>query len=132
MRAVIQRVARASVTSEGKVLGRVGRGLLVFVGIGPGDDPAKARWMAEKILRMRIFEDGEGKMNLSVEEAGGALPVVSQFTLYADAVKGNRPGFSGAAPPDVARPLVEEMVRHLRSMSRIPVETGSFGARMEV
>lgn len=132
MRAVIQRVGRASVTSEGKLLGSIGPGLFVLVGMARGDDSAAVRWMAEKILRLRIFEDEAGKMNRSVQEIGGGILVVSQFTLYGDAARGNRPSFTGAAPPESAEPLYEEFVQVLRSMTPLPVATGSFGAAMEV
>ncbi len=132
MRAVIQRVARASVTSEGKVLGAIGPGLLVLVGVAPGDGAAAVRWMAEKILRLRIFEDEAGKMNRSVEDIGGGLLVVSQFTLYGDAARGNRPSFTAAAPPEVAKPLYDRFVETLASMTSLAVATGSFGAAMEV
>ncbi len=132
MRAVIQRVGRASVTSDGKRLGAIGPGLLVFVGVTVGDGGAAARWMAEKILRLRIFEDDAGKMNRSVEDVRGGILVVSQFTLYGDAAKGNRPSFTAAAPPEVAKPLYDEFVRTLASMTTLPVATGSFGAAMEV
>ncbi len=119
-------------TSEGKVLGAIGPGLLVFVGVAPGDGAATVRWMAEKILRLRIFEDEAGKMNRSVEDVGGGILVVSQFTLYADAARGNRPSFTPAAAPEVAEPLYDEFVRTLASMRSRPVATGSFGATMEV
>ncbi|MGE5188649.1 MAG: D-aminoacyl-tRNA deacylase [Gemmatimonadota bacterium] len=132
MRVVVQRVGSASVTSEGKLLGSIGRGLLVLVGMAPGDDAAAVRWMAEKVLRLRIFEDDAGKMNRSVEEIGGGILVVSQFTLYGDAARGNRPSFAAAAPPDVAKPLYEMFVGTLASMAPLPVATGRFGAAMEV
>lgn len=132
MRAVVQRVGSASVTSEGKLLGSIGRGLLVFVGVTRGDDAAAARWMAEKIVRLRIFEDAAGKMNRSVEDICGGILVVSQFTLYGDAAKGNRPSFTAAAPPEIAKPLYEELVGALASMTSLPVATGSFGAAMDV
>lgn len=132
MRAVIQRVVRASVTSEGTLLGSIGPGLLVFVGVARGDDAAAVRWMAEKIVHLRIFEDSAGKMNRTVEDIGGGILVVSQFTLYGDAAKGNRPSFIAAAPPEVAKPLYEDFVGVLASMTSLPVATGSFGAAMEV
>ena len=132
MRAVIQRVGRASVTSGGKVLGSIGPGLLVLVGVTRSDGAETARWLAEKILRLRIFEDEAGKMNRSVEDVGGGILVVSQFTLYGDAARGNRPSFTAAAPPEVAEPLYETFVAALRSMTPLPVATGSFGATMEV
>ncbi len=132
MRAVIQRVGRATVTSDGKRLGAIGQGLLVFVGVTAGDGGAAVRWMAEKILRLRIFEDEAGKMNRSVEDVRGGILVVSQFTLDGDAAKGNRPSFTAAAPPEVAKPLYDDFVRALASMTSLPVATGSFGATMEV
>lgn len=132
MRAVVQRVGRASVAAEGKVLGRIGPGLLVFAGFAPGDDGDTVRWVADKIAKLRIFEDDAGKMNRSVAEIGGGILLVSQFTLYGDAAKGNRPSFTGAAPPERAEALYEEMIRRLRETSGVPVETGAFGARMEV
>ncbi len=132
MRAVIQRVGRASVTSDGKRLGAIGQGLLVFVGVTAGDRAAAVQWMAEKILRLRIFEDEAGKMNRSVEDVRGGILVVSQFTLYGDAARGNRPSFTAAAPPEIARPLYDEFVRALASLTSLPVATGSFGATMEV
>ncbi len=132
MRAVIQRVKSASVTSGGKVLGAIGPGLLVLVGFAPGDDESGIGWMCEKILKLRIFEDGEGKMNRSVSDIGGGVLLVSQFTLYGDASRGNRPGFSDAAPPARAEPLYDEMVRRLKERTPLAVATGSFGASMEV
>lgn len=132
MRAVIQRVIRASVTVDGKGVGRIGPGLLVLAGFAPGDDAAAVRWTAEKIARLRIFEDEAGKMNRSVADIGGGILLVPQFTLYGDAAKGNRPSFTGAAPPERARALYEEMIRVLREGSGVPVETGVFGASMQV
>ncbi len=132
MRAVIQRVGHASVTSGGKLLGSIGPGLLVFVGVTRGDGAETARWMAEKILRLRIFEDEAGKMNRSVEETGGGILVVSQFTLYGDAARVNRPSFTAAAPPEAAKPLYDAFVATLASMTSLPVATGAFGAAMEV
>lgn len=132
MRAVIQRVARASVTVDGEEVGRIGPGLLVLAGFAPGDDVAAVRWMAEKIARLRIFEDTAGKMNLDVAGIGGGILLVPQFTLYGEAAKGNRPSFTGAAPPGQANALYEEMSRVLREGSGVPVETGIFGASMRV
>ncbi len=131
MRVVLQRVARASVTVEGRVLGSIGRGFLVLVGFAPSDGPGQAAWMADKVAGLRVFADGEGKMNLDLAAVGGALLVVSQFTLYGDASKGRRPSFIGAAPPDVAVPLYEAFIAALRARS-LPVETGEFGAMMDV
>lgn len=132
MRAVVQRVSRASVTSGGKLLGGIGQGLLVFVGFAPADDDAAVSWMAEKIVNLRIFEDDEGKMNRSVADIGGGILLVPQFTLYGDARKGNRPGFDAAAGPEVAEPLYREMVSLLKGRAFPPVESGLFGAQMEV
>lgn len=132
MRAVIQRVTGASVTVGATVVGRIGTGLLVLAGFAPGDDAAAVRWMAEKIVRLRIFEDDAGKMNRSVADIGGGILLVPQFTLYADAAKGNRPGFAGAAPPERAKLLYEEMIRLLREHPGVPLETGVFGASMRV
>jgi D-tyrosyl-tRNA(Tyr) deacylase len=132
MRAVIQRVSRASVAVDGKVVGSIGRGLLVLLAVARRDDEATARWMAEKLLKLRVFEDAEGRMNRTVADAGGGILVVPQFTLYGDIKKGNRPGFDDAAPPETAEPLYETAVRHLRAGSPVPVETGCFRAAMEV
>lgn len=132
MRAVIQRVSRASVSSGGRVLGCIGRGLLVFVGFARGDDGGAVSWMAEKIVRLRIFPDGAGKMNRSVADIGGAILVVSQFTLLGDARKGTRPGFADAAAPGEAAALYEDLVLRLRRGGEIRVENGAFGAAMEV
>lgn len=132
MRAVVQRVGWASVAAGGKLLGRIGPGLLVLAGFTHGDDAEAVRWMADKIAKLRIFEDEAGKMNRSVAEIGGGILLVSQFTLYGDAAKGNRPSFTGAAPPEQAETLYEEMIRRLGEASGVPVATGAFGARMEV
>jgi len=132
MRAVVQRVSRASVAIGGEVVGGIGTGLLALVGIRRGDDEAAGRWLCEKLLRLRVFEDGEGKMNRTVAEAGGAILLVSQFTLYGDVRKGNRPGFDEAAPPEEAEPLYDRMVAHLRETSTVPVATGRFRAEMAV
>ncbi len=132
MRVLVQRVKSASVSVGGNVLGKIGKGLLVFVGIAPGDGDPQLSWMCEKIARLRIFEDEAGKMNLPVGSVGGGILLVSQFTLYGDASKGNRPSFTEAAPPEKAEPLYEKMVRVLRDTAGVRVETGSFGAEMEV
>ncbi len=131
MRAVVQRVTRASVTVEGRVTGSIGRGLLVLVGFAPTDVPDQVEWMADKIAGLRVFADGEGKMNRDLAAVGGAVLVVSQFTLYGDASRGRRPSFIGAAPPEVAIPLYEALIAALRARG-IPVETGEFGAMMDV
>jgi D-aminoacyl-tRNA deacylase len=131
MRVVCQRVSRARVTVEGRVTGQIGAGLLLLAGFTADDSEATLRWMADKVLGLRVFADDEGKMNRSVGESGGALLVVSQFTLYGDASRGRRPSFVSAAPPDVAIPLYEQWVGMLRE-AELPVETGEFGAMMEV
>jgi D-tyrosyl-tRNA(Tyr) deacylase len=116
---------------DGKVAGEIGRGLLVLLGVGEGDSETRAHWLAEKISGLRIFEDEAGKMNLSVEDVGGGLLVVSQFTLYGDCRKGRRPSFTGAAPPAEADRLYEVFVARLRERG-LPVETGVFQAMMQV
>ncbi len=131
MRVVVQRVSRASVTVEGRVTGSIGRGFLVLAGFAPGDQPAQVEWMAEKVVGLRVFADDEGKMNRDLAAVGGAVLVVSQFTLYGDASKGRRPSFIGAAPPEVAVPLYQAFVAALRARG-LPVETGEFGAMMDV
>jgi D-tyrosyl-tRNA(Tyr) deacylase len=119
------------VTVEGRVTGEIGRGLLLLAGFTEGDGEEALAWMADKVAGLRIFPDAEGKMNLSVAEADGALLVVSQFTLYGDARKGRRPSFVEAARPEVAIPLYERFLELLRATGR-PVQTGEFGAMMEV
>ena len=131
MRAVIQRVSRASVTVDGQVVGAIGRGFLVLLGVTHNDGRAEADWLSRKIAGLRIFEDDAGKMNLSLADVGGAVLVVSQFTLYGDARKGRRPDFLQAARPEVAEPLVDYFVNELRSAG-LPVETGRFRAIMDV
>jgi D-aminoacyl-tRNA deacylase len=131
MRIVLQKVSRARVTIGGRVSGEIGRGLVLLVGFTAADAEDALRWMAEKVVGLRIFPDDEGKMNRSLEEIDGALLVVSQFTLYGDTSRGRRPSFVDAARPEVAIPLYERFVEILRSTGR-PVETGEFGAMMEV
>src|SRR3990170_2019232 len=131
MRVVLQRVSRASVTVGGEEVAFVGRGLLLLVGVGEGDDQAEARRLAAKCAEMRIFPDAEGRFNLSVTETGGEALVVSQFTLFADTRRGRRPGFTEAARPELAEPLVEAFVQALREAG-VPAQTGRFGAKMEV
>ena len=131
MRAVVQRVSRAAVSVGGEVVGAVERGLLVLVGVAPGDTEAEARWLADKVVGLRIFPDDEGKMNRDVAEAGGGVLVVSQFTLYGDCRKGRRPSFIGAAPPELAEPLYEAFVAAVRA-NGLPAATGRFGATMQV
>ena len=131
MRAVIQRVSRAEVKVAGEPVGKIGPGLCVFLGIGKTDGQANVDQLADKIKNLRIFEDENGKMNLSVEEVREEVLVVSQFTLYGDCRKGNRPSFSNAAPPDQAEQLYEYFVRRLRGAG-LTVATGQFKARMNV
>ncbi len=132
MRIVLQRVSRAEVRIGGRTAGRIGRGFLLLVGLRADDTEEKLRWMAEKVIGLRLFPDADGKMNLGLEDVDGGLLVVSQFTLYGDARKGRRPSFIEAAPPDIAVPLYERFVQLLRERAPGPVETGEFGAMMEV
>lgn len=131
MRLVVQRVSSASVRADGAGLGQIGRGAVVLVGIGPDDGPEVVDRMADKLFGLRYFEDDSGRTNLALTDIGGALLVVSQFTLLADVRRGRRPGFSGAAAPELAEPLVERFVGHLRDFGA-EVVTGRFGAAMEV
>lgn len=131
MRAILQRVSKASVTVEGQVISSIGPGLLILLGIGHGDGEEQAAFLADKIANLRIFEDEAGKTNLSVLDVKGEAIVVSQFTLYADTRKGRRPSFTDATLPDVAAPLVERFVELLRAQG-VPTQTGQFGAHMQV
>lgn len=131
MRILLQRAQKASVTVDGKVVGAIGRGYVLLVGVGHGDGEEQAAWLAQKIAGLRIFEDAEGKFNVSIQDIKGSALVVSQFTLYADARKGRRPAFADAAPPEIAEPLVGRFADLLRAEG-IPVEVGVFGARMLV
>ncbi len=136
MRIVLQRVSRAEVriadaAGGARVTGRIGRGFLLLVGLTHGDGEAQLEWMADKVVGLRLFGDAEGKMNLGLREVGGALLVVSQFTLYGDAQKGRRPSFIDAARPEIAIPLYERFLTLLRARG-VPVETGEFGAMMDV
>jgi len=131
MRAVVQRVARASVDVEGERVAAIGRGLLVLLGVARGDGEAEARRLAQKTAELRIFPDQEGRFNLSLLDVGGEALVVSQFTLLADVRRGRRPSFQEAAPPEEAAPLVEAFARHLRELG-VPTQTGRFGAYMQV
>lgn len=131
MRVVLQRVSRAEVRIDGEVVGRIDRGLLVLLGIAAGDTVEDARWLAEKIVSLRVFNDDAGKMNRDLTEIRGSVLVVSQFTLYGDCRKGRRPSFVAAAPPETAIPLYEAFVHSVRALG-VPVETGRFGAMMEV
>ena len=131
MKCLLQRVTQASVTVAGEVVGEIDRGLLVLVGVEPEDAEQTVTRMAERLLRYRVFTDAEGKMNMNVAQAGGAILLVSQFTLAADTTSGNRPGFSTAAPPEQASKLCDALAEALRKVD-IRVETGRFGADMQV
>jgi len=131
MRAVLQRVSQASVAVDGEVISRIGKGLLILLGIGHGDGEAQAEFLAEKVANLRIFEDEQGKVNLSVLDVQGEAIVVSQFTLYADARRGRRPSFTDAALPELAEPLVERFAALLRGHG-VPTQGGKFRAHMQV
>ena len=131
MRAVVQRVTSASVTIDGEVVGAIGAGLVVLLGVKPGDDERAFDYLAEKIANLRIFPDDDGKMNRSLLEVEGAALVVSQFTLYGDCRKGRRPSYSDSAPPEEAQRLYEELLVRLRATG-IPVRAGVFRAMMQV
>ncbi|OLC08153.1 MAG: D-tyrosyl-tRNA(Tyr) deacylase [Gemmatimonadetes bacterium 13_1_40CM_66_11] len=134
MRVVLQRVKRAEVRVDSRVTGKIGPGFLVLAGFAPTDTDVQLSWMAEKILGLRVFADDQAKMNRDLSETSGSLLVVSQFTLYGDASKGRRPSFIDAAPLNLAIPLYEKFVALLREKAagKIPVETGEFGAMMDV
>jgi D-tyrosyl-tRNA(Tyr) deacylase len=132
VRVLLQRVSRAAVRVDGSTVGAVGWGHVLLVGFREGDTDAQSAWMADKVLELRVFPDDEGKMNRSLLDVGGDLLVVSQFTLYGDTKKGRRPSFVHAAHPDLAVPLYESFVQMLRERAPGAVETGSFGAMMEV
>ena len=131
MRAILQRVSEARVQIDGAIVGEIGHGLLVLLGVTKSDTAEQARWLADKIVSLRIFNDAEGKVNLDVAEVGGAILVVSQFTLYGDCSKGRRPSFIDAAPPETAIPLYEEFINAVKAHG-IPTATGRFGAMMQV
>jgi D-tyrosyl-tRNA(Tyr) deacylase len=131
MRSVIQRVKKALVSVDGRVVGAIENGLAILVGVRVGDTETEAQWMAKKIATLRIFDDDEGKLNRSVLDVKGSALIVSQFTLYADARKGRRPGYDQAAPPDVAEPIIRHFVELLEAEG-VPVQTGVFRAHMLV
>lgn len=131
MRAVLQRVSTARVRIEGAVVGAIDHGLLVLLGVAVGDTAEQARWLAEKLVSLRIFNDAEGKMNLGLTDVGGAMLIVSQFTLHGDCRKGRRPSFIDAAPPETAIPLYEMFIDAVKAQG-VPVATGRFGAMMQV
>lgn len=132
MRVVVQRCSRAQVRIDGAVVGSIGQGFMLLVGITEGDTKAQAELLAKKVAQMRVFEDEQGKMNLGVQEVGGAILSISQFTLYADCKKGNRPSFIKAARPETAEPLYDYFNDLLRTQYGLQVETGRFGADMKV
>ncbi len=131
MRAVIQRVSQGRVRVEGRTIAEIGNGVVILLGIAPHDGEEQARYLVEKIAHLRIFEDEQGKINRSLLEIGGSAIVVSQFTLYADTRKGRRPSFTDAAPPEIARPLVDRFAELLIAQG-VPTQTGEFGAHMQV
>jgi D-tyrosyl-tRNA(Tyr) deacylase len=131
MRAVLQRVSRAAVQIEGQIVGAIEGGLLILLGIAPTDTPEQVRWLADKVVNLRLFADEAGKMNRSLLEIGGSALIVSQFTLYGDARKGRRPSFAGAAPPGIAIPLYKEFLSSIAALG-VPVQSGQFGADMAV
>lgn len=131
MRAVLQRVSHAEVTVDGEQVAAIGRGYVVLLGVTHGDDDSDARYIADKIASLRLFEDEAGKINVGITDIGGEVLVVSQFTLYADCRKGRRPSFTDAAPPEVADRLYQRVAEMLREAG-VPVQTGVFGAHMQV
>jgi D-tyrosyl-tRNA(Tyr) deacylase len=132
MKAVLQRVRSAAVAVDGRQVSSIGRGILVLLGVAEGDGREQVVWLAGKVSRLRIFADGEGRMNRSVSDAGGELLIVSQFTLLADCRKGNRPSFVRAAPPGEGERLYRDFVEEVRRTSSVPVREGVFGAMMDV
>ena len=132
MIALVQRVSTAQVTVAGELTGQIGPGLLILLGIHSDDSNKEIEWVARKCANLRVFPDADGKMNVSVKDSGGGALVVSQFTLYGQVGKGNRPSYNAAAPPEIAFPLFDQFVRHLESELGQPVPTGVFGAKMDV
>ena len=132
MKIVVQRVKQASVTAGNEITGAIDRGLLLLVGIHTDDTHEQMKWMCEKILKLRVFEDDNDKMNRSVSDVGGGILVVSQFTLYGDAKKGTRPSYIEAARPEKAEPMYEDMIRYFKEHSDLDIQTGKFGAMMDV
>jgi D-aminoacyl-tRNA deacylase len=131
VRALLQRVSQAAVTVDGRTVGQIGRGWLILLGVGHADTPANADALADKVVGLRCFEDEHGKTNLAITDIGGAVLLVSQFTLYADLTRGRRPGFTNAAPPELAETLVQTVAGSLRHRG-LHVEQGEFGAHMQV
>lgn len=132
MKVVVQRVSEASVTVGNEITGAIKKGLLLLVGVHVDDTPEQLQWMCEKILKLRVFEDEDDKMNLSVSDVEGGILVVSQFTLYGDAKKGTRPSYIQAARPEKAEPMYEEMIQYFKEHSSLDIQTGKFGAMMDV
>lgn len=132
MKAVVQRVKQASVTIDGEVVGEIGQGLLVLIGIAVGDDDSTIKWFANKLANLRVFEDEAGKMNKSLIDVSGEMLVVSNFTIYGDAQKGFRPSFTSAAAPNISEAIYDKFVEYLRENYEINIQTGQFGAMMDV
>ncbi len=132
MKAVVQRVSKASVTIDGKVHGEIDKGLLVLLGVKQGDNDDIINWFANKLLNLRVFPDEEGKMNRSVSDINGGILLISNFTIYGDTKKGYRPSFSKAAPPEFSEPVYEKLLETLRQNSSLKIEAGIFGAMMDV
>jgi D-aminoacyl-tRNA deacylase len=132
MKVVVQRVSRANVKVNGKISGRINRGLMLLIGIHENDDGQVMKWISDKILKLRIFEDQDGKMNRSVTDVGGGILLVSQFTLYGNVKKGTRPSFIEAAKPEKAEPLYNDMIDYFKKRSGLQIESGVFGAMMDV
>ncbi|MBK7132110.1 MAG: D-tyrosyl-tRNA(Tyr) deacylase [Bacteroidales bacterium] len=132
MRVVIQRVSQASVTIQGKIKSRIGRGLLILIGIEESDNEADSEWLCNKIVQLRVFDDSHGVMNLSLLDTGGEILVVSQFTLHAKTKKGNRPSYIRAAPPEIAIPLYNSFIARISGLLGKETATGEFGAMMQV
>lgn len=132
MKAVVQKVSKASVEVEGKITGKINNGLLVLLGIKDNDDEKVIEWMSNKLVNLRIFPDKEGKLNLSVKDIGGNILLISNFTLYGDLKKGYRPSYSKAAKPDISEPIYEKMIDAIKSKGLENIQTGVFGAMMDV
>jgi D-aminoacyl-tRNA deacylase len=132
MRAIVQRVSGSNVKVDGIIKGEIGKGLLVLLAIAPTDNEKTIKWMADKLSNLRIFSDEEGKMNLSILQTGGDILIISNFTLYGDVSRGFRPSFSSSATPEIAKPMFSKMIDYMRTNLPFKVETGEFGADMDV
>lgn len=132
MKLIIQRVSEASVTIDSKDIAKINKGLLVLMGIGNNDNEEQINWMVNKLINLRIFNDFEGKMNLSIKDIGGSFLIIPNFTLYADSNKGYRPSFIKAAKPEISEPIFNKFVKELKAISNLEVQTGVFGADMKV